>query len=145
MATARALYRRAQKVDIDSAIQDAFLQNKEYFEEQNRKQLTAGFDKQGARLRRYRSPKYARVKNAVNPLPGLGNPDLKVTGAFHRGIHIARFTPTALTLTSTNSKAENLLKSYPNVLGLGGTYKKDFINTRLRPAFIRNVRKPIGL
>ena len=50
----------------------------------NTDQLYKGLTPQGQRLKSYSPPrgKYAKAKNQMNPLPGLGNPDLKVTGNF---------------------------------------------------------------
>ena len=48
----------------------------------NRDQLYHGFDSEKTRLKKYRDPDYAEMKRGMNPNPGLGNPDLILTGAF---------------------------------------------------------------
>lgn len=57
--------------------------------EYNRSQLRSGFDGKGRRLKAYRSKSYAARKNRANPVPGFGNPDYKVTGAYHEAIRAA--------------------------------------------------------
>lgn len=147
MATLKGKLRDLQKLDTNAAIDQALketVDDKEFFEDQVRKQLTAGFDKKGSRLRPYKSKKYAERKHSMNPVPGFGNPDLKLTGKFHRGL-FARSSRDVIEITSADSKAGQLIKKYPGALGLGGQYKQAFIKDHLRPSLFSILRKKTGL
>lgn len=51
--------------------------------ELNVEQLKSGVTSQGTKIKpSYRSKEYAEMKQAMNPDPGLGNPDLILTGRF---------------------------------------------------------------
>jgi hypothetical protein len=84
----------------------------------NRDQLTKGFDRNGKRLRQYRSFQYAQDKYEMNSLPGFGNPDLKVTGRFHAGIR-TRKAGKLIEFYGTDSKTEELEEQYTEaIIGL---------------------------
>ena len=147
MGTIKALYRRAQALNIDQVIETALdetVDKGEFFEDQLRKQLTAGFDKTGARLRPYKSRAYAAKKHSQNPLPGYGNPDYRLSGRTHRGLH-AESTREFITVRSPTHYFKFLLKRDPGAFSLGGQYKKDFIDQRLRPTLFTHIRKKLKL
>lgn len=145
MATINAMLRRVQGFDVNTVIDQAAsetINKTEFFEDQLRKQLTAGLDKKGARLRPYRNRAYARKKFAMNPLPGLGNPDLKKSGAYHRGLN-AESSGNIITIRASNKAF--LIKKYPGAIaGLGGPYKTAFIQ-HLRPNIIKHIRNRIRI
>jgi hypothetical protein len=144
MANIKSFYRRAKKVNVDQVIQNVFENKKDELLEQNKKQLFEGFNAKGKRLREYQNADYAFAKYASNPLPGLGNPDFFVTGAFYRGwaIMVRR---TELINEFEDEKSDQLLKRDPGIAGLGGNYKTSFIQEDLRPEFMKQIRKPYGL
>jgi hypothetical protein len=78
----------------------------------NKEQLyKEGEDSTGKKLRKYRSKKYARVKNQMNPAPGLGNPDLFVTGSFHESIFSA-VKQGKIIFDADDSKVEKLVSMF---------------------------------
>lgn len=84
----------------------------------NRDRLYKGENAQGQKIRpNYSRVKYARAKNQMNPLPGLGTPDLKVTGRFY-----AEFYLTAnngkFEIFSSDEKAKVLKAKYGDIFGL---------------------------
>jgi hypothetical protein len=97
--------------------EESVSQSKDGFIEAQKAQLEQGSNATGESFRKYRNPAYARLKNAMNPLPGLGNPDLKYTGSFYRGIY-ATVQNGRITVGSSDSKAQALEASYKNVFGL---------------------------
>lgn len=111
------------------------------FEDAQREQLRHGTSAKGGRLRPYRSPAYAKKKAAMNSLPGYGNPDLKLTGAFYRGIKI-NITGSKIRLYSTDQKAPMLLQKYSEdaVFGLTPPNLADFTETKYKPAYKQNLQ-----
>lgn len=145
MATIKGLYKRVKNFNPNKAIDEAFEQTVDELAEKNKEQLFEGKDKTGESIsRRYRSQKYARVKSEMNPLPGLGVPDLKVTGAFYRGIRVD-YQGGVLKTTSTDEKGPELEAKYEGIFGLGGEFKKQFIKDSLRPALNAEITKATGL
>lgn len=143
MASIKALYKRVKALRSDEVIQQTLEEKKEDYLDENRKQLYEGFDREGNRLRKYRSAKYARVKNQMNPRPGLGNPDFYVTGAFYRNRTVT--VQGGELITNLNDpKSEDLLKRDPDIIGLGGPYKIEFMGM-LHPALINNFRSKLRL
>jgi hypothetical protein len=71
--------------NIESIAEESVSQASPSFVEAQKDQLLQGSNSAGESFRRYRNPDYAKMKNLMNPLPGLGNPDLKLTGQFQRG------------------------------------------------------------
>ena len=78
----------------------------------NKEDLREGQTSQGIPLEpSYSSPLYAINKQKQNPLPGLFNPDLYVTGAFYRGFQIT-LGNYSFTIDSEDSKAPDLEAKY---------------------------------
>lgn len=144
MSTIKGLIRRIEQANVEQALHDAFQQNAQAIEDKNREQLFEGYDRNGKRLKPYRRAKYARVKNEMNPLPGLGNPDFKVTGAFYRGVHVT-VEGQVIKTNLSDSKSDELLKRDPDIIGVGGNYRKEIINDTLHPAFIGQMHKQLKI
>jgi hypothetical protein len=144
MGTIKGLLRRVEAANIDQALHDAFAESAEAIEEKNRQQLFEGYDKNGERLRPYRSAKYARVKHEMNPLPGYGNPDFKVTGDFYRGIQV-RVDGQVIVTELRDKKSDELLARDPDIAGVGGKYKKELIGETLQPAFNKEMHQQLKL
>lgn len=143
--TIKGLYRKVEQIDNDKIIGNAFESTVDDLAEENKKQLFEGFDKTGEKIsRKYSNNKYARVKNEMNPLPGLGVPDLKVTGAFYRGIRVD-YQGGKLITASSDEKGTDLEEKYADIYGLGGEFKKEFIKNSLRPALNKEITAATGL
>ena len=140
------LISKFQKLDVQPIGRAAMTEVAPEFADKQREQLRFGESSTGGTLRKYRNPSYARMKNAMNPLPGLGNPDLRLTGAFHRGI-TAKVEGGKIVVSSSDSKAPELEAAFNEdlIYGLHPESRKEFINADLRPAFMRNIRKEIKL
>ena len=78
-----------------------------------REQMMDGRNKLGEEIGTYRSIVYADMKHRMNPRPGNGVPDLRLTGAFHDGIKLET-SPASKTyvITSTDPKTNALIKKY---------------------------------
>ncbi len=77
----------------------------------NQAQLYEGKATSGKRFRRYAGRQYADVKNQMNPRPGLGNPDLYLTGNFYRAI-FAELEGDNIIMDSTDEKSGLLQSKY---------------------------------
>lgn len=145
MLTIPKLLKKFQELNTDKIIDESFRESSDEFEKKNRAQLVTGQDKQGGKITpRYRNNKYARVKNELNPVPGLGVPDLKVTGAFHRGLR-ADLVGDTIKIESSDRKNEWLEPKYSGIFGLGGQFKTEFISQDLRPAIHGKISNFTGL
>lgn len=145
MSTALQLRERIRAMDIDVISQNSLEETKDDIVKKQKEQLLQGLNAKGEKIGRYRSNKYARAKNQMNPLAGLGVPDLKLTGAFHSGINIQVNTETFKT-ESTDSKGPELEAKYgKEILGLNEESKDEYVKESLRPEFIKRVRQASGL
>lgn len=86
----------------------------------NKGQLIQGLTPKGQKLKpKYSRVKYARAKNQLNPLPGLGTPDLKLKGDFYSEFYLTAKNK-EFTLHSSDFKTEFLIPKYgqENIFGL---------------------------
>jgi hypothetical protein len=143
MATIKTIRKKFEALNTDDVLAKAFESSVDGFTAEQKKQLYAGLNKEGGRLRKYRNNKYARVKNEMNPAPGLGNPDLFVTGAFYEGVEV-KLAGQAIDIQSIDEKGPDLKEKY-HPFGLGGDYRKEFIDNVYQPNFRKEVKKRTGL
>lgn len=145
MADIGEILEKLESLDIDQVAEEAMRKSEDDLTEANKKQLYAGFDRNGNRLQEYRSAVYAEVKHRMNPLPGEGNPDLKATGSFYRGLY-AKVSGNTVEMVSTDSKDEDLEQKYgEEIKGLGGIFKEQFIDDSLRPNLNETISEKTGL
>lgn len=99
---------------INGIIED----HSEILSDYNRDQLLRGYDRNGERLDPYKSLTYALWKYQKNPLAGLNNPDLNLTGAFYRGFFV-NIKGDSFEISSTDEKTGDLKSKYgPMIFGL---------------------------
>jgi hypothetical protein len=113
--------------------------------ELNVDQLRHGLTSQETRLRPYRGAKYARVKHEMNPLPGLGNPDFILTGAFTGAIRTEVQGDTVGT-HSYNEKAPELeaRDGADKIYGLGSERHNEYVQETLQPEFIQEAKNALN-
>lgn len=140
------LISKIQKLDPAKVAENAINEVADEFTKAQKDQLLHGETSEGGTLRQYRNKAYARKKNAMNALPGLGNPDLKLTGKFYQGITTVA-SGGRVVIKSSDSKAQELEASYgkDKIFGLHQETKSQLIKEKLRPAFNRNIKKEIRL
>lgn len=143
--TISSLAENFRKLNTDKVIDESFRETTDSFEKLQKDQLKAGKTNKGDTIRpRYRSPKYARVKNEMNPLPGIGVPDLFLTGKFYSGID-AEPGRDVIDIISKDSKGPELENKYPNIFGLGTNFKKQYLEEDLRPKVMSKISSVTGL
>ena len=144
MPTIGAMLRRIEKLNTDEVIEEAFENTAKEFLDTNKEQLNEGFDATGKHLKKYASKKYASMKNSMNPAPGLGNPDLKLTGAFQRG-WVLSVASGQLNQGSMDEKGIRLEEKYGKIYGLYGPFKQDYLNEFLSPTINKKITAITGL
>ena len=111
--------------------------------ELNQWQLAYGFNAREERFSRYRNKYYSIKKNRMNSRPGLGNPDLKLTGAFWKAFK-TDIRKGVIDIYSTDPKAPHLEDKYAKIYGLTpesmNAIRADFLIL-----FNERLRKEIGL
>ena len=113
---------RSLNVDVEAKIATA-KHGKDYVS-LNVDQLAAGRTSEGDKIGRYRSRDYARMKNSMNPTPGLGFVDLILTGKF---VSSLQFDLNADTISIEADDPNDLLGRYgTEVLGLDKENKQTF-------------------
>ena len=104
-----------------------------------------GLNADGDPIGQYQSEIYAEMKHSMNPLPGFGVPDLKLTGAFYRATSVSVGSQT-LKIDSSDSKSTELQAKYgKEIFGLNGVYKREYLNESLGPVFRSSITSIIGL
>lgn len=88
MSTVFDILRRFQDFNARRIAMQAMAKTGDKMLDLNRDQLYHGLKSDGHRMQRYRSKQYAQQKNEMNPLPGLGNPDLFLTGRTYESMEI---------------------------------------------------------
>jgi len=130
--------------NVDAIAEKSIEDTKEQLLDFNTEQLFKGLTSMEGNFQQYASPIYADLKASRNPLPGYGNPDLFLTGAFYRGFQ-AEVSGGLIKIYSTDAKAESLEKKYGKdyIYGLSEGYRQEYINEVLRKAFFRNIKKQL--
>lgn len=135
-------------VDVEGDTAQAVAETHADYERMNAAQMLQGKGKDGKKIGTYRSMSYARMKAQMNTFLASivpSNVDLKLTGAFHKGLTM-KLSGQDISMTSTDSKADELEKKYgENIYGLNeetaGTYAHGFAF----PAFMQIFARKTGL
>jgi hypothetical protein len=122
----RELANRTKSIDVDQEIITAIKEHETDIVDANTEQLMHGFDSENQRLEHYQSSDYAKYKSLLNSAPGLGNPDLHLTGAFHSGFYLPEITKEGFRIDSKDSKRNKLVQMYDiNIFGLNAKNKSE--------------------
>lgn len=148
MGTIFALNDRIQAVNIRATIVKSVDETKYAPVAFVRGQLHYGEDKTGHQIApKYKSEGYAIAKEELNPVPGLGTPDLFVTGDFYNGIQeVVNATGYSFTIESNDEKAPKLeLKYGEDIYGLNEENQGYYATEVLKPRLIINIKNELGL
>lgn len=145
MLTISSLSEKFKALNTDKVIDESLNETKDEFKAINKQQLKAGKTNTGENVApKYRSRKYASAKNQMNPLPGLGNPDLFLTGAFYEGIDV-EVGKDVFDIISKDEKGPELENKYKDIFGLGNNFKKKYLDEDLGPTVQKKISNFIGL
>ena len=143
--TLSQFYTKVKQLDSDKIVTDTMEEAAPLITDMQKEQMLSGKNREGKKSGRYRNPSYARMKNAMNPIPGLGVPDLRLTGEFYLGVY-TEIRGDKVILDSTDEKTPALaLRFGESIFGLSPVTKVELIKEDLRPLFIRNMRRGLGL
>lgn len=99
-------------------VKEILVGKSEEIEDLQRDQLLRGKTNEGKNISpKYRNPRYASKKQAMNSKPATGVPDLKLTGRYHRAIKV-KFGSDSGKFINTDAKDARLSKKYDNIKGL---------------------------
>jgi len=143
MAGINALIQKAEALRFEPAIADAVDETKEQFKDIQREQMLEGEGKSG-KIGKYRSKSYAARKVLINPKPGFGNVDLKLTGAFQNEIFVdAR--DNSVVIDSADEKAGALIEKYgKNIFGLNQVNKASYSKNVMGQVVTRKIKKQLS-
>lgn len=122
MAVLDKYYRQIDTIDkgLEQEAYKILVEAEEIITALNTGQLYEGKTPKGQKLTpKYSRVRYARAKNELNPLPGFGTPDLKVTGDFYSEFYLTAKNQ-EFELHSSDFKTGFLEKKYgkENIFGL---------------------------
>lgn len=121
--------KKADKAYINEQLLRIVQEDSTYAIDLNTSQLLSGIDSKGKKLKTYRNKEYAAFKDNINPLPGFGTPDLKLTGSFQANMYL-QFKASVgwpVSFYSTDSKTQKLVDQYgKSIFGLTQDNLKNF-------------------
>lgn len=146
MATILSMLTKVRSVNLRDQVPVIIEQTKEEAVKLNRLQLyDMSQDKNEMSLLIYRSPSYATYKNKRNPKPGLGHPDLFLTGSFQNKM-FATVEKETLNISSRDSKTFDLIKQYgDDIFGLSEKSKSIYANGVVYEGIRRYITNKTGL
>jgi hypothetical protein len=109
---------KAEQIDLDMMVLEAVEANSDRITDLNRAQMQIGLTAIDSPITPpYRSNTYADVKKQMGSRAPFGIPDLLLTGSFQAEMQTAVDDRT-YEVFSTDDKAPDLFRKYPNVFGL---------------------------
>lgn len=145
MATILEMINRVKALNLQDVSERSMEEAAPDMTRRQREQFLEGKNSKGKRIGRYRNPAYARLKAQMNPVPGLGNVDLRLTGEFLKGVY-TEIRGDQVIVDSVDEKTNDLAEKYGEVIfGLAPDPKAAFVNEDLQPVFMKNVRNELKL
>lgn len=131
--------------DIVQEVSDIAAVHEKEIADLNRQQLyEKGEDSTGRKLKKYKRPRYARVKHEMNPKPGYGNPDFFLTGEFQKSI-FADVRDRSIIMDAADPKVEFLVNRDGEVIfGLQDESRNTAWANILRPPLIPVLKNRTG-
>ena len=125
MATIHSMLSKVNRLDVKAESRKIIAETSGDIVKLNKEQLYSGLDVDGVKLgTRYNSITYALTKEQMNPKPGFGVMDFKLTGAFYRGFFVTVKKDTFVT-DSHDDKTGKLeaLQAGQKIFGLSKEHK----------------------
>ena len=143
MATIRKYASNFAKIDIQAQLPKLIEEVAPEAIAYNQQQLyRSSVDRFGKSLKQYQSPSYSLYKYRRNPLPGLGRPDLNLTGTLYRGMYL-KVTGRSFYLGSYDAKESKIEKKYgKDIWGLTKDSKAR-LSRDIRPLLMGYIRNTL--
>lgn len=148
MGTVFNLTDKIELLDAKEIIVKSLEQTKDKMPDIVRSQLHYGEDGTGHQISpKYREEGYAIAKEEMNPVPGLGTPDLFLTGDFTSEIiEDVDASSFSINIDSKDYKAAKLELEYgPQIYELNETNQEYYNQEILKPAIVDNIKAVLGL
>lgn len=117
---------RLKRLEIGQEIRKELAKNAEKLAELQTEQMSVGHNARGCKIGWYLNKDYAELKHTMNPKPGQGYVDLKLTGDFYEGV-FAEIDMDDIIFDSTDSKSDDLQERYgEEIFGLDEEMTKQF-------------------
>lgn len=133
MATIGHLINNLKAVNFNEVIEQAVEITAKDLSRKQQDQMLHGLNAEGDKIGKYKNPRYAEKKYAMNPLAGKGNVDLKLTGAFQKDI-VVDAREISVVIDSADVKSAMLQKKYGKVFGLNKEYAGSYASQQMGPA-----------
>lgn len=142
MATIDQLITNVQQLNFITIIEESIDQTKEQYKELQRDQMLSGEGKNG-KIGKYQSKSYASKKEQINPKPGFGNVDLKLTGSFQNEIFVDVRT-NSVVVDSADAKSGKLIEKYgDNIFGLNVVNQSNYSINEMGPVAVKKIKEQI--
>lgn len=142
MRTIANMLRAVEKQDLRDQSLQAMADTSDKYLQHQKDQLFAGFTSKEKKLKPYASHWYAVKKAAMNRLPGFGNPDFYLTGAFYRSFR-ADIDNEGLVVYAMDEKAPYLESQDPEIFTLGEPALAQYIHD-VKPVFAQRIIKTLN-
>jgi len=144
MATIRKYASNFAKIDIQAQLPKLIEEVAPEAIAYNQQQLyRSSVDRFGKSLKKYQSPSYALYKYRLNPLPGLGRPDLNLKGTLYRGMYL-KVQGRGFYFGSYDAKESQVERKYSkDIWGLTKESKRKLAINDVRPLLMGYIRNCI--
>ena len=150
MATLREMSKRLKNLDTTKIYIQVMNQESEQVLDMNRSQLLLGLTSRGKKIKpKYRNKRYAQKKRKLNSKPGIGTPDLKLSGDFHNSFTLKKKN-NDYEFDATVSYKKYITPSrgdygYDNVFGLNPKNQKKFNNEIFYPEYMERIKRHLKI
>lgn len=134
---------RMQSVNMTEVVQAAVAGTIKDYERLQKSQMLKGEDSKGGKIGKYKNKKYAAGKHAINPLPGLGYMDFKLTGDFYKEF-FTRLSASSLFISSTNKKTKGLLAINKDVFTLNKSNASEYSINYVKPVANKIIKRQLS-
>lgn len=147
MATFAYMYARFEACNINKIAMNTLEQKQRDVVSLNVEQMMDGYDKNGRVIGEYKNESYRRKKNRMNPRPGFGFADLKLTGKYHESLKLEIESDKKYKIFATDTKAPKIEAMFgKSMYGLDNKSKSILLdNSGYRKLFFENLRRELNL
>lgn len=141
------MYERFAAFNTNKTAMDTLEQKRADVVSLNVAQMMEGEDKFGNPLYEYKNYRYSVMKHSMNPKPGLGFADGRLTGKFHESLKLQIESEKRYTITATDEKTSKLIKLFGiKMFGLNDESRDILINqSGYKSLFYDNCRRKLNL
>jgi hypothetical protein len=145
MATLKEMSRRMKGLNLFKIYQEIIKEETETILNLNRDQLLKGKTSKGQKIKpKYKNKAYAKKKKGLNTKPGLGTPDLKLSGAFHASFTLKNKSGTFV-YGAKAAHSKFLIPKYDDIFGLDPKNTKLFLDRDFIEAYNKAIREQLQI